>query len=143
MWVPGIPVTQGSMRHRGKGRMAHDNEEKLKPWRAVVAYHTAEGWHGGPSEAAMSIGLRFCFRRPKTHYGTGRNSGALKKTAPKYPAGRRYDLDKLVRAVLDALTGVVYMDDGQVVDLGEKPHKCYAPDPGVQIIVRELLEDVS
>jgi Holliday junction resolvase RusA-like endonuclease len=37
------------------------------------------------------------------------------------------DLDKLVRCVADALTGVLYLDDKQVVDLHAR--KCYAIYP--------------
>jgi len=136
MWVPGVPVPQGSMRSRGNRPMGHDNADKLKPWRAVVAFHANEGWRDGPTDAAVLVECTFAFRRPRGHYGTGRNAGQLKASAPVYKTSAP-DLDKLVRAVLDALTGVVFVDDKQVVDLG-RTQKRFATDPGVQIIVREL-----
>ena len=41
----------------------------------------------------------------------------LKTVIRKYPTGKREgDVDKLLRAILDAMTGVVYGDDSQVVD---------------------------
>jgi Holliday junction resolvase RusA-like endonuclease len=46
------------------------------------------------------------------------------------------DLDKLIRAVLDGLTGVAYKDDGQVVRITAV--KIYAQKIGVQIGVVEL-----
>jgi Holliday junction resolvase RusA-like endonuclease len=43
------------------------------------------------------------------------------------------DLDKLVRAILDSLTGVVWRDDAQVVDIVAR--KVYAETPGVDIAI--------
>ena len=60
-------------------------------------------------------------------------------SAPKkwVPMVKRPDIDKLGRAVLDALTDVVFEDDSQVTDL--LLHKRYIseehPDPGAQITV--------
>ena len=50
-------------------------------------------------------------------------------------AWRRPDLDKLQRAVLDALTGVLFSDDGQVVQLAAV--KQYG-QPGVHIVAEQL-----
>jgi Holliday junction resolvase RusA-like endonuclease len=56
----------------------------------------------------------FVLARPRSHYGTGRNADRLRATAPAWPCSRP-DATKLLRAVEDALTGVVWRDDGQVV----------------------------
>jgi len=45
----------------------------------------------------------------------------------------RPDVDKLVRALLDALTGVAYHDDGQVVALSVR--KIYAPSVVAKVCV--------
>lgn len=52
---------------------------------------------------------------PKGRWGTGRNEGALKDSAVAHPMTKP-DVDKLLRAFLDALTGVVWKDDSQVTD---------------------------
>jgi len=52
----------------------------------------------------------FYFKRPQSHYGSGKNAGTLKQSAPEYHA-QSPDLDKLVRCLGDALTGIVYQDD--------------------------------
>jgi Holliday junction resolvase RusA-like endonuclease len=62
---------------------------------------------------ALSLDLRFYMRRPQSHFGTGRNAGRLKDTAPRFHTTRP-DSTKLTRAVEDALTGVVWRDDAQV-----------------------------
>ena len=48
------------------------------------------------------------------------------------------DLDKLTRAVLDALTGVLYLDDKQVIELhARKQYALYPAGPGARITVTE------
>ena len=64
--------------------------------------------------APMGVQAIFFQPRNKTDYGTGRNSHVLKPSAPRYPS-RKPDVDKYLRRILDALTGVAYADDGQVV----------------------------
>jgi len=67
-------------------------------------------------DSALSVTLRFYVLRPSGQFGSGRNSGLVKDSAPAHPA-KRPDVDKYVRHVLDALKGVVYADDGQVVEV--------------------------
>jgi Holliday junction resolvase RusA-like endonuclease len=60
------------------------------------------------------------------------------KTRPTPPATKKPDLDKLVRAVCDSLTGTVYADDSLVVEMVST--KRIAEDgeqPGVRISVGE------
>ena len=57
---------------------------------------------------------------------------ARPKSARRLLPSTKPDLDKLARAVLDALTGVVFKDDAQVVDL--RVTKRYGT-PGVHVIV--------
>ena len=46
------------------------------------------------------------------------------------------DLDKLIRAVLDGLTGVAYEDDGQVVQI--EAQKLYGASVGAEIRLETL-----
>src|SRR5206468_58994 len=66
----------------------------------------------------VDVGLYFYFPRPKSHYRTGRNSHLLKDPATEYKPSKP-DLDKLVRAALDAITqsGRIWRDDAQVAGL--------------------------
>ena len=66
-----------------------------------------------PMDRAISIQLKFCVPRPKSHILT--DGLSLRKGYPKYPIKQgTKDIDKLTRCVLDALTGVFYNDDSQV-----------------------------
>lgn len=122
------PVAQGS-KIAGKSKsgaafVRESNAHALHAWRALVrARACAElGRQGGGAplplvpEGPVSLRVTFTLRRPKSHWGTGRNAGQLKASAPKYH-DHQPDADKLARAVLDALTGVAYRDDGQVAAL--------------------------
>lgn len=62
----------------------------------------------------LGLSLEFFSPRPKSHYGTGRRAGVLKQSAPRFPTSKP-DLLKLARGVEDALTGVLYRDDSQIV----------------------------
>lgn len=115
-FVPGIPAPQGSKRHVGGGRMV-ESSKRLPGWRSDVAWRATQAMSGQqaiPRGVAVRVDLRFNFTRPRGHYGTGRNADRLKPTAPQHHTVKP-DVDKLERAILDALTGVVWHDDSQVV----------------------------
>lgn len=69
-----------------------------------------------PIKTAVSVKLEFYFVRPKSHFGTGKNSGKLKMSAPAFHI-KTPDLDNLVKFVLDSLNGVFYEDDRQINNL--------------------------
>ena len=114
--VLGKPAPQGSKRHVGKGVMV-ESSKRCKPWRQDVR-HTAidllpGGWYAR-MEDAMLLSVTFVFARPKNHF---RTNGELKPSAPKHCTGRIGDVSKLIRAVEDAMTGIVYNDDAQIINL--------------------------
>ena len=122
--VWGDPKPQGSMRHIGGGRMIHKPD--MLDWRFQVTNAANKAMDGRlPLEGAVTVDLHFTVPRPK--------SLPKKITLPI----RRPDIDKLARAVLDALVyGGCLGDDSQVVTL--VAHKHYAtPEslPGVTVIV--------
>lgn len=119
--VDGIPVPQGSktaFRNKYSGKlMVVDSAHNLGPWRAEVTRIAKAEWpFDVVHEKPIAIGLIFYLPRPKAHYGTGKNADRLKPGAPTEHA-LKPDVDKLARAILDSLTGVVYFDDSQVYDL--------------------------
>ncbi len=139
--VNGIPAPQGSKRHVGNGRMV-EQSKAVGPWREAVRAQAqaAIGPRWRALDGPVDVSLVFTFPRPNAHYGTGRNAGKLKPSAPRFPATRRRgDIDKLVRAVLDGITqGGAIADDGLVVMLDAV--KLYPVDgqaPGADIWIRE------
>lgn len=90
----------------------------LPDWRAQVRHEAALACPDGPTDRPVGMHLTFVYSRPKSHYGTGKNSRRLKPHAPDWPATRNIgDLDKTCRAILDAVTGVLVTDDSLVVTL--------------------------
>lgn len=112
LWVAGKAAPQGSKRHVGGGKMV-ESSKAVGPWRERVSAELAQLELGEPTRAGVVVNMRFVFTRPKSHL---RVNGEPRDSAPRVPASRP-DLDKLVRAVLDSMTALVFVDDGQVVGL--------------------------
>lgn len=138
--VRGTPITQGSMKpyRLPDGKIAMRYAAAVYVWRGQVQQAVAQLDHDiitGP----VKVMLKFQLLRPRGHYGTGRNADIVKASAPSWPAGgRRDDLDKLVRCILDAITDAgLWKDDAQVVIL--LADKRYVDErPGVRISVTPL-----
>ena len=116
--VYGVPVTQGSARailSRSTKRplLIQDRSVELRSWRENVASAAARATKE-PLRGAVSLALVFDLPAPKSRPPALRTVRQVEEWA--YP-WRRPDLDKLARAVLDALTGILFLDDAQVVDL--------------------------
>jgi Holliday junction resolvase RusA-like endonuclease len=130
VFVPGQPVPQGSKTayiNKSTGRpVVVDKDVRLPQWRMKVTTYAIEKqaeymqtyphlYASLPLSGPVGIRVDFIMPRPKGHSGTGKNADRLKPSAPKYPA-HMPDLDKLLRAIFDALTDArVWLDDGQVV----------------------------
>lgn len=79
----------------------------------------------------------FYFSRPLGHYGSGRNAGTLRASAPPYKVTKP-DALKLGRAVEDSLSGTVIGDDSQVVEIQARKH--YGEPPRAEISVYEITD---
>jgi crossover junction endodeoxyribonuclease RusA len=126
--VHGLPAPQGSTRSWVvNGRPVITSAAKgLSTWRRLVADVAQRYAPDEPWEGPVGIDLQFGLPKPKS--------------APKkrrvWP-DKRPDLDKLTRAVLDALTYVVFADDSQVVQI--RATKDYGA-PGVTIEVHRIAD---
>ena len=95
-----------------------DSNPKSGPWMAAVRFEAAKVYDERPLLLGpVQLSVVFHFARPKSHYGSGRNAGRLKPSAPRHHA-QMPDLSKLARTIEDALTGVVYKDDAQISSYG-------------------------
>lgn len=142
VFVPGIPVTQGSMRAftiKGTNRavVTHGKSKELNNWRGTIAMFVKKAMGDSginepvPREKPVHIDAGFYFPRPKSHYGTGKNADKIKPSAPIFHVTKP-DGDKLFRALGDALKGVLYNDDSQVMGSFGKG---YSKNPGVEITI--------
>jgi Holliday junction resolvase RusA-like endonuclease len=88
-----------------------DSNPKVKDWRIAVVAAARDVYRGPLLDGPLSLRVLFRFPRLKGHLG----KRGLLPSAPPYPATKP-DATKLLRSLEDALTGVVWRDDGQVVE---------------------------
>ena len=123
--VYGKPAQMGSKKafvRGGRAIITDDNSEKRKQWANAVSTAAAEAMRGRDLISSPVI-LRavFYFRRPNSHYGSGRNSTTLKASSPELHS-QTPDLDKLIRCLGDALTGIVFRDDALIWSMSISRH---------------------
>lgn len=132
--VDGMPIPKGSMKHIGNGRMV--DQTKTKPWmKAVRQAAMLEAAIKGLAmiEVPVSVVVQFHFPRP------------LAAKNRMYPHKRSVgDIDKLSRAVLDALQPTktepgVLADDSLVVDLLAFKRYADTEPVGAYIAIKELI----
>ena len=137
IFVPGTPVAKGSTHafaHKTTGKIItmQTNAKRQKPWASLIAFTAKEAIDGGPVDGPVSIDVVFTMRRPKHHF---RANGELKDHAPKFH-DKRPDATKLLRAIEDALTGILWRDDAQIAK--QVVTKGYGKTPGAWVSVRRL-----
>lgn len=131
--VLGTARPQGNKRRMPNGCMIE--LATLKPWRSAVAYEALAAYRGEKLEGPIAMRLRFYVPRPKDHVG----KRGLKPSAPPHPHARSGgDVDKLARAIFDALAGIIYRNDKQVVKLDAAVE--YGDPERVEIEVTEYQE---
>lgn len=134
-FVPGIPAPKGSAKGfvvNGRAVVTHANK-RTKPWEQAIIAAALEQRFDRKVDAPFGVDLRFYLPRPQSHY----SKGGLAKSAPLFPALKKIDLDKGVRAVLDALTVAgVWLDDSRVVSLhAKKKYEHEKQVPGLYVDV--------
>lgn len=129
-FVAGHPTTQGSKRAfvvNGRPILTEQSGDKLRLWRHAISDGARAARGDGPIwEGPVDVLLWFHLLKPASE-------PKVKRTWPiKKRSG---DVDKLARAALDALSGVVFLDDCQVTKLSVWKEWAGPPGPGVAIRV--------
>lgn len=127
-FVAGEPATKGSYRAFRNGGFANSNP-RTKNWEMRVAHECQAALDDWPPcyEGAVIIECDFRLPRPKS----------LPKKVLHHI--KKPDLDKLMRAVLDGITGIAIKDDSQVIRLeGGKRYADEKLPMGVHIEVRKV-----
>ena len=130
-FIHGIPEKQGSgtPHHNPKtGQTWYDSmPTSVRDWRVAVKSYLAINWDAGrPLDGPIAASFIFVFPRVKSA-----PKRVFHTVAP--------DEDKLLRAMLDALTkGAAITDDARV--FAPTPIGIYGDEPGVHILLREVEE---
>lgn len=112
-----------------------DHEKQIKAWMMRVATAAHLAYPGEPVEGPVALEIIDFRKRPDNQVGTGRNAGVVKDWAPKYPTTTP-DCGKTARLIEDAMTGVIYVDDSQIVE--ERLTKVFArpgTSPRIEVTV--------
>ena len=118
--VYGAPSPKGSTRAfvpKGWTRPIITSATKgLKAWESKIAAAAGAQANGEVFTGPIMVNIAFYLPRPRS----------LKKGAG--PHIKRPDLDKLIRGATDALIGIVYRDDAQIVTISAKKVYVSTPD---------------
>jgi Holliday junction resolvase RusA-like endonuclease len=121
--VLGDPVTKGDKRVGQYGQLYEARAHELKAWRDLVAYSAVAARRGFTFDAPAHVALEFRLRRGGDGYG------------------KKNDVDKLARAVLDALVdGRLLHDDALVTRLLSMKEPAGDGPPGVRVTVLDAQE---
>jgi Holliday junction resolvase RusA-like endonuclease len=144
--VLGTPAPKGSARAfvvNGRAVVAPGgsatNRKAIKSWEAAVreAAETYTLGRSGPVFVDVPIRVRVSFRLAR-RAGHWSKKGGVKASAPSLPAVKP-DLDKLVRATMDALEGAVFADDSRIVALSAVKVYALPGQEGATIVVTDDL----
>lgn len=131
--VPGEPVPQGRPKFStiGGHARAYDPKKSVDYKKLVARYamqHKPHALLEGPLEVKIDI-----------YKGTLKSFSRAKQSAAEAKLLRpttKPDADNYAKGPMDALKGIVWKDDGQVVDLLAR--KFYSENPRIEITVRTL-----
>lgn len=143
----GRPRPQGS-KTVFQGRAVDANGPVLRPWRQAMRTAAQQAAHDAgitvPSRGAIRVSATFTLARPASLPARPRTPE--KRARSRWPlAFGTGDTDKLARALLDSMTGILYGDDAAVVALDVRKvwtgDLIALTDPGVEVHVEELDPD--
>lgn len=139
--VPGIPAPGGSKKAfipKGWSRAIITDAagEKNREWKAAVAFAAYEAMKSQGEttlfSGPMEMEVIFYMPRTKAHFNS---KGELRGDAPLHHTNRP-DVSKTTRSTEDAMTGVVWEDDSEVVQITAR--KLYGSPTGALIRVNCL-----
>jgi Holliday junction resolvase RusA-like endonuclease len=134
--VTGKPTGKGRPRASTRGgfvRMYTD--AKTLGYEAAIADEAARAMGKmEPFETPMQMQVSCYYPIPKSWSKKKQQDAVDGELYPKV----KPDLDNVAKAVLDAINGIVYVDDAQVINLVAT--KRYATDPRVEVYVFEKLK---
>ena len=134
-FVEGDPKGKGRPRFRRAGNFVQTyTDAKTKSYEQKISEAAKIAMNGlEPFKQPLWMTLRIYMPVPKS-YSKKRSEACL--NGFEYPT-KKPDIDNIAKAFLDAMNGIAYMDDIQVVML--TAYKSYASIAGVEVECREYL----
>lgn len=145
IYVAGIPAPGGSKRgfairkggvFTGKIAMVDAGGQRTKDWRQACVAAADAARPATPFRGALKVDFLFVMPRIKAHFHTSKaKAGQLREDAPLFHISKP-DRTKLTRSTEDALKGIIWADDSQIV--AGITRKEYGDQPGCHITVTPL-----
>lgn len=116
------------------GATVTDANPNAKAWKQEVASAAREAFQGHLLGGALRVCFTFYRPRPLGHFkkSGGLNSAGLEAVHPT----TKPDVLKLARGAEDALTGVVWRDDAQIVD--ERLVKAWGEPARMEVVIETV-----
>lgn len=131
--VYGEPIPWKRPRFNGKSKHVYE-DSKVKDYKAkVIEAFEESGGKVYEKDVPLRMSVRFYLRVPK--------SASKKKVADlisKFFPTKRPDNDNLYKGIADALNGIAYYDDSQIVIT--HIHKLWSEEPRAEISIGEVKE---
>ena len=133
--VPGDPRGKGRPRFSRVGKFTKTyTDAKTKEYEAKVALAATAAMKGHePLETPVMIWMEINIAIPASYSKKRREDCLLGVEMPC----KKPDADNILKGFLDAMNGIVYKDDVQVVRFTVQKH--YSTEPGVYTMIREYL----
>ena len=120
-----------------RGVVAYEKKE-MKIWRAECSRLIKEAFEEEKLiEGPLKIDAAFYIR--PTKYISSKKKLREKLEAEEIFCGKKPDIDNYLKALLDSMTGIVFKDDGQVVEC--RARKLYSLKPKVEFEIKEILDN--
>jgi Holliday junction resolvase RusA-like endonuclease len=134
--VPGQPVPKGRPRFsRGKSFVRTYTPEETKNYEAYVRYFAAQAMRGVKViEEAVKLTVEINLKIPKSE---SQKRKALMLEGRILPT-KKPDGDNVLKALKDAINGLVWRDDAQVVD--GRYLKRYSESPCLRVTVETIMQ---
>lgn len=131
--VAGDPVGQGRPRFARQGKFVHTYDPpKSREYKAKVAQSFQQAYMGKPLTKPVKITIRAVFGVPKS-YSKARTKACLEGL--EWPT-KKPDADNIEKGVYDALNGLAYEDDKQIVQTSVC--KVYGAEAKVVVSIEEI-----
>ena len=134
--IPGEPCAQARPRFSTKGGFVRAYDpEKSRNYKAYIKYIASQevqkvGWK--VTEQPIEVSIRAFMQIPKSKPKKFKMAALDGKLRPT----KKPDVDNIFKAVTDALNGIAYADDKQIVKAAQS--KWYAEEPRMEVSVKVL-----
>lgn len=134
--VPGVPVAQGRPRFsKANGFVVAYDPEKSKNYKAIIAYIANLKGPRIPLDCPVRLSLKIFLPIPKS-FSKKKHAEAV---AGEIRPTKKPDVSNVLKGVEDAIKGIIYRDDSQIVEYGIIG-KWYSEKPRIEVRV-EIIEE--